>query len=361
MTVRQIANSGIDKLAACSAAPHRRRCRQADKKPAVHRITGEQATDKHSQATASATSEDLFKLRADEERYSATGEFRKPRLYADRTVGGDCHHCDPGQPAPADLGQGQQKAHQVVCLGNLKQLSLAEMMYQDDNNQLVPTARIANGAPGTPSTYDQDEPKWTDLAVIAAAGEGNDAWFNALPPYVAKNPLWAYAANPGEYVRGKSVLSCPTASAKPPELNALERVVFNYAMNHKGSDGLPAEVPFKASTSKIHLPLSFTRKSARIRRSFLSTARTRRMNWACPIARRAGCLPVTTRERTWRLAMVTPSISNTSTFAPTWPTKRRIPAARMFSGPTTATSLTKPARFIPGTTEHPEQQSRNRG
>jgi len=145
------------------------------------------------------------------------------------------------------LAKAKETAHQIVCAGNLKQLSLAENLYQDDNDQFAPLAKIANGAPGTPSGYDQDAPMWSDLASIAAAGQGNDVWFNALPSLLGKKPLWQYASNPKDYVNGKSVLSCPTSSAKLPELNGLERVVFNYGMNHKGTDGLSADTRLRAS------------------------------------------------------------------------------------------------------------------
>jgi prepilin-type N-terminal cleavage/methylation domain-containing protein/prepilin-type processing-associated H-X9-DG protein len=151
-----------------------------------------------------------------------------------------------GMLLPA-LARAKQKAHEIVCVNNLKQLGLAELMYQDENNQRMPLARIANGAPGTPASYDQDNPTWSDLAAIASAGAGRDAWFNALPPLLGKKALAEYAAKPADFVNGKSVLSCPEANVKNPELNPLERVVFNYAMNHKGNDGLDTTVPFSSS------------------------------------------------------------------------------------------------------------------
>jgi prepilin-type N-terminal cleavage/methylation domain-containing protein/prepilin-type processing-associated H-X9-DG protein len=145
------------------------------------------------------------------------------------------------------LAKAKEKAQRTGCLNNLKQWGLAHIMYQDDNNQLLPGARIANGTPGSPG-YDQDNPKWTDLAAFAAAGQGNDVWFNALPPYVAKNPMWQYAANPSTLVNGKTIFTCSTASAKPSELDPLVRLVFHFAMNHKGNDGLPAGTPFSAKS-----------------------------------------------------------------------------------------------------------------
>ncbi len=159
-----------------------------------------------------------------------------------------------GMLLPA-LARAKQKGQAIVCLSNLKQLGIAELVYQGDNNELMPSAKISNGAPGTPSGYDQDYPTWADLAAIASAGGGKDAWFNALPPYLSKKALSEYAANPADFVSGKSVLNCPTANVKNPELNPLERVVFNFGMNHKGNDGLDTTVPFSATL--IRSPSAF--------------------------------------------------------------------------------------------------------
>jgi prepilin-type N-terminal cleavage/methylation domain-containing protein/prepilin-type processing-associated H-X9-DG protein len=145
------------------------------------------------------------------------------------------------------LSTAKQKAHEIVCLSNLKQLGLAELIYHDENNQRIPLARIANGSPGVPSSYDQDYPTWRDLGAIAAAGAGNDAWFNALPPSLSKKPLAAYSAHPAEFVNGKSVLNCPAANVKNPELDPIERVVFNFAMNHKIGDGTDTNTPLSAT------------------------------------------------------------------------------------------------------------------
>jgi prepilin-type N-terminal cleavage/methylation domain-containing protein/prepilin-type processing-associated H-X9-DG protein len=147
------------------------------------------------------------------------------------------------------LAKAKEKAQRTSCINNLKQWGLAHVMYQDDNEQRFPIARIPNGTPGA-SGYDQDNPLWTDLAAFAAAGQGNDAWFNALPPYVGKNPMWQYANDPSALVNGRTIFTCATASAKPSELNPLVRLVFHYAMNHKGNDGLPADTKFSANFVK---------------------------------------------------------------------------------------------------------------
>lgn len=144
------------------------------------------------------------------------------------------------------LARAKESARRIGCISNLKQWGLAETMYLDDNNQLFPTAKIPNGTPDAPSGYDEDSLRWSDLAVFAAAGQGSFVWYNVLPPYVDKKPLWQYAANPGDFVNSRTIFTCPTSAARTPELNPLDRVVFNYGMNHKGNTGLPTNVVFSA-------------------------------------------------------------------------------------------------------------------
>jgi prepilin-type N-terminal cleavage/methylation domain-containing protein/prepilin-type processing-associated H-X9-DG protein len=146
------------------------------------------------------------------------------------------------------LAKAKQSARRVACTSNLRQWGLALTMYLDDNNQIFPDFSIANNTPGAPSGYDQDNIHWTDLATFAAGGFGNRAWFNALPPYVSQKPLWQYAANPADFVNGRSIFNCSTAHFLPAEVNPLDRVAFSYGINFKGTNGLvPAGSPFKAT------------------------------------------------------------------------------------------------------------------
>src|ERR1017187_3890799 len=119
------------------------------------------------------------------------------------------------------LAKAKEKANRTACLSNTKQWGLALNMYLDDNNQTFPDFSIANNTPGAPSGYDQDNIHWTDLAIFTAGGYGNSAWFNALPPYVSQNALWQYAANPSNFVNGRSIFNCPTARFLPAEVDPL--------------------------------------------------------------------------------------------------------------------------------------------
>jgi len=145
------------------------------------------------------------------------------------------------------LAKAKEKANRLACLSNLRQWGLALGIYVDDNNQVFPDFSIANTTPGAPSGYDQDNIHWTDLAMFAAGGYGNSAWFNALPPYVSQKALWQYAANPTNFVNGHSIFTCPSATFLPAEVDRLNRVAFSYGINFKGTNGVVAAgSPFNA-------------------------------------------------------------------------------------------------------------------
>ena len=140
------------------------------------------------------------------------------------------------------LAKAKERANRTACLSNLRQWGLSLDMYIDDNSQVLPDFSIANNTPGARSGYDQDNILWTDLAGFAAGGNGNSAWFNALPAYVSQKPLWQYAANPAGFVSSRSIFNCPTATFLPGEVDPLNRVGFSYGINFKSTNGaVPAE------------------------------------------------------------------------------------------------------------------------
>ena len=59
------------------------------------------------------------------------------RLHLDRTVGGHCHHRDPGGDAAARPVAAKMNARATACANNLRQLAVAWAMYSDDNGGLL--------------------------------------------------------------------------------------------------------------------------------------------------------------------------------------------------------------------------------
>ena len=160
------------------------------------------------------------------------------------------------------LAKAKEKANRINCVNNLKQWGLAQNMYVGDSNEILPATKIPNGTPGTSAIsggYSEDTPKWADLTGIEfmnnqnGTSYGRDAWFNALPPYVASAPLWKYAINPNgpaNFNDTKSIYHCATASAEgvdPTRQGNTTYVPFNYGMNSKGTDGLAAGTLLKTT------------------------------------------------------------------------------------------------------------------
>ena|ERR1039457_2447440 len=156
------------------------------------------------------------------------------------------------------LAKAKEKAQRTISLSNLKQWGLAQTMYVDDFNQTFPMTKIPNATPGAPGGYNEDNPLWTDLWAFyyQSPPQGMDAWFNALPPYVASKPLTWYAIQPGDatgnkpaidfFNNGNTIFRCPTAIIDPqllsPNRPKIDRVFFRYGMNSKALDGKPSSV-----------------------------------------------------------------------------------------------------------------------
>ena len=128
------------------------------------------------------------------------------------------------------LAKAKEKARRTMCLNNLKQWGLAQSMYVEDFNQTFPTTKIPDGTPGAIGGYNEDNPTWDDLANFYHVNQGNDAWFNALPPYVGSKPLWYYAIQPKDalgnslaienFNNGNSLFQCATAIIDPSTASA---------------------------------------------------------------------------------------------------------------------------------------------
>ncbi|HEY5234269.1 MAG TPA: prepilin-type N-terminal cleavage/methylation domain-containing protein [Verrucomicrobiae bacterium] len=246
------------------------------------------------------------------------------------------------------LAKAKEKANRIVCLSNLKQWDLALDMYLDDYNQIFPDFSIANSTPGARSGYDQDNIHWTDLAGFAAGGYGNSAWFNALPPYVSQKALWQYAVNPANFVNGRSIFNCPTATFLPAEVDPLYRVAFSYGINFKGTNGaVPAGLPFKA-TMVLHPSAFVFFSDDRANSGETPFYGAKPLNDLGARAVRSTISPrATPPVRTSHFLTATRPISNT----PIWPIRKArrsaIPVTRTSIGLTTARLLNNQFMTVP--------------
>lgn len=149
------------------------------------------------------------------------------------------------------LAKAQARAKEATCLNNLKQWSVAQTMYVDDNNQTFPTTDIAAGT-YTPGGYDNKQPTWADMSTIyrndltgvpGAAAAVNGVWYNALPNYIGAKPFYYYSAvinnGPAIYNNGRNIFHCPSVGLDSSSfsINPSTDIVFEYGMNSKGDEG----------------------------------------------------------------------------------------------------------------------------
>jgi prepilin-type N-terminal cleavage/methylation domain-containing protein/prepilin-type processing-associated H-X9-DG protein len=141
------------------------------------------------------------------------------------------------------LARAKQKAHGAACLSNLRQWGLGLTMYLTDNRDIFPLPKIATATPGSPG-YNENSPGWSNFAEFHNAGQGDTAWFNALPTYFGGKPLWEIAgSDPAGFAAGRKIFDCP-AVTQAPEFPDPNRVVFNYGMNLKGNTGLDPSIVY---------------------------------------------------------------------------------------------------------------------
>lgn len=155
------------------------------------------------------------------------------------------------------LAKAKQKAQGIACTNNLRQWGLAQNMYLDDNRNIFPLPKIATATPGSPG-YNENTPGWSNFAEFHTAGQGDGAWFNALPAYVSAKPLWEIAGAPANFVSGKKIFDCPGVT-QAAEFTDPNRVIFNYGMNPKGNTGMDASVAYGVSfkSTMVQNPSAF--------------------------------------------------------------------------------------------------------
>jgi prepilin-type N-terminal cleavage/methylation domain-containing protein/prepilin-type processing-associated H-X9-DG protein len=156
------------------------------------------------------------------------------------------------------LAKTKERSRRTVCLNNLKQWSLGQLMYVDDSQQYFPRTKIPTGSPGAAPGYNEDNPSWTDLFdfYVASPQQGMDVWFNVVPPYVSEKPLYYYAIQNGNtgketFNNGNTIFHCPSAKIDPL-IDPNIRIPFRYGMNSHALDGVDASVIYLKSPMIAH-------------------------------------------------------------------------------------------------------------
>ena len=88
------------------------------------------------------------------------------------------------------FARAREKARQTACLSNIKQLALAEKMYESDYDE-VTASYVGYHRPQSPKNY----PSWIDLLMPYV---GNEDIFTC--PSGPRGYGWVHEAYPGEYV-----------------------------------------------------------------------------------------------------------------------------------------------------------------
>ena len=120
----------------------------------------------------------------------------------------------------------KERARQVKCLNNLKQLSISFSQYVNDFNGVMPIGSSTMSYPAGTGRYD-----WVGSLAVGT------------PVYPEKGQLWKYTKN-------KSLYACPTDKNIPYEIPAMRPGFrLSYSLNRTVSSTNAEPVHFDASTS----------------------------------------------------------------------------------------------------------------
>jgi len=122
------------------------------------------------------------------------------------------------------LATAKAKARKVQCVNNLKQWTVAFLMYKDENeNDLIP--REGHRRDGTVGI---------DLWASVYHTNNLDVWYNALPPYLHQSPARSYALSTTDRERfyQDRLFHCPSAKFRA-KVETDDAACFSLAMNSK--------------------------------------------------------------------------------------------------------------------------------
>ncbi len=153
------------------------------------------------------------------------------------------------------LNRTKEQARATACRSNMKQLSLAFLMYAEDNDDTLPWPGGVGRAISSPEAYAPDwcatPPEMPLIPFTAASadvpGFGHNAEVGSIFPYVTSQPRRAYDST---FKETTSVYRCPSAGALGEALRV------NYSANARtepgsGGSGGP---PVTASSAVTPVP-----------------------------------------------------------------------------------------------------------
>ncbi len=98
------------------------------------------------------------------------------------------------------LNRAREQGKRAVCLNNLKQLTLAWIMYADENDD-----KLVNGAAGETGNVHADEPPWVSKIVATDWSSGGQLTEEQQKDAIKNGALWPY-------VKQIKLYRCPTGS-----------------------------------------------------------------------------------------------------------------------------------------------------
>jgi prepilin-type N-terminal cleavage/methylation domain-containing protein/prepilin-type processing-associated H-X9-DG protein len=145
------------------------------------------------------------------------------------------------------LAGAKSRAQQIICKNNLRQWTLAAILYADDHDDLLPREK----AGFTPWSV----PVWHTWP-IAAESTNDDVWYNALARDYIKAPgLGDFsAANSSDFYSTK-IFHCPTAKFPPSNFTPMCSLGWNAKLSVSGTNGRAAYLSVAARSSRVPLML----------------------------------------------------------------------------------------------------------
>ncbi len=128
------------------------------------------------------------------------------------------------------LAQAREKARQVSCVNNLKQISLATFMYMDDNREtFVPTS----------GAY---------MAALKAAGNNSGIWYRLLNQYAKSDPTFVCPSD-----SNRSSAKWDASGSTWNESTSAQPGYFplSYGANHNFGGGMQATMKYPTQTGMI--------------------------------------------------------------------------------------------------------------